>query len=45
MKVMNKGFSMNIPNRFAPEKLMIDNRLLPSQVVQDILANVRGEKA
>ena len=44
MKVMNKGFSMNIPSRFVPEKLMIENRLLPSQVVEDILANVRSEK-
>lgn len=37
MKVLNKGFSMNIPYRYVPEELMRDNRLLPEQVVEDII--------
>ena len=43
MKVMNKAFSMNIPSRYIPEELMKENRLLPEQVVEDII-NVVGRK-
>lgn len=37
IKVMNKGFSINIPSRYIPEEFMRDNRLLPNQVAEDIL--------
>ena len=37
VKVINKGFSMNIPSRYIPAELMEENRLHPSQVVEDIL--------
>lgn len=37
VKVINKGFSMNIPSRYVPAELMEENRLHPSQVVEDIL--------
>ena len=40
MKVMNKAFSMNIPSRYIPEELMKENRLLPEQVVEDIISVV-----
>lgn len=38
MKVMNKAFSMNhIPTNYVPEDLMRENRLLPDQIVEDII--------
>ena len=43
MKVMNKGFSMNIPSQYNPDDLMRTNRLLPEQIVEDII-DVIGEK-
>lgn len=43
MKVMNKGFSMNIPSQYNPDDLMRKNRLLPEQIVEDII-DVIGEK-
>lgn len=42
MKVMNKAFSMNhIPTNYVPEDLMRENRLLPDQIVEDIIKVVR----
>ena len=40
VKVMNKGFGMNIPTVFSSEKLMEDNRLKVEQIVEDILKNL-----
>lgn len=38
MKVMNKAFSMDhIPTNYVPEDLMRENRLLPDQIVEDII--------
>lgn len=37
VKVINKGFSMNIPSRYIPAELMEENKLHPNQVVEDIL--------
>lgn len=36
-KVMNKGFSLNIPSRFKSNDLLEENRLQPEQIVDDIL--------
>ncbi|MCH5272388.1 MAG: 1-deoxy-D-xylulose-5-phosphate synthase [Lachnospiraceae bacterium] len=36
MKVLNKGFSMNIPNRYVPSEWMSENRLHTDQIVEDI---------
>ena len=40
MKVLNYGFSMNIPNRYDPKKLMADNRLTPELIVEDVMKNI-----
>jgi 1-deoxy-D-xylulose-5-phosphate synthase len=40
MKVLNKGFSMNVPNRFVPSVWMRENRLQSDQIVEDILQNL-----
>ena len=37
MKVLNCGFSTDIPNRFVASELMEQNRLTPEQIVEDIL--------
>ena len=37
IKVMNFGFSMDIPNRYVPTELMEKNHLTPEQIVEDIL--------
>jgi len=37
VKVMNFGFSMDIPNRYVPAELMEKNHLTPEQIVEDIL--------
>ena len=42
IKVMNKAFSMNIPSRYIPDDLMRKNRLLPVQIVEDIIGIVGG---
>ena len=36
-KVMNFGFSMDIPNRYVPTELMEKNHLTPELIVEDIL--------
>ena len=36
MKVMNKGFIMDIPNRYIPSEWMRENRLDVDQIVEDI---------
>lgn len=36
MKVMNKGFSMEVPNRYIPSEWMEENRLHVDQIVEDI---------
>lgn len=44
MKVMNKGFNMdNIPSRFKSSELLEANRLMPNQIVKDIIDALRGE--
>lgn len=40
MKVMNKGFSMEIPRQYIPNDLMESNRLLPEQIVEDIISAI-----
>lgn len=37
MKVMNKGFSLDIPSRYLPDELLAQNRLLPEQIAEDII--------
>ena len=37
VKVLNKGFSSDIPNRFTSSELLKTNRLFPEQVVEDII--------
>lgn len=37
IKVMNKAFAMDIPNRYSPDDLMKENRLHPDQIVEDII--------
>lgn len=43
MKVMNKAFATDVPNRYIPEEYMRENRLLSDQIVQDILDFVGGD--
>ena len=37
MKVLNCGFSMDIPNRYTPIDLLEKNRLTPEQIVESII--------
>lgn len=36
MKVLNCGFSLDIPCRYEPKDLLLKNRLTPEQIVEDI---------
>ncbi len=42
MKVLNFGFSMNIPNRYIPAELMVTNHLTPEHIVEDIQGVMMG---
>lgn len=42
-KVLNFGFSMNIPNRYTPSELMYTNHLTSEQIVEDIRSIMMGE--
>lgn len=41
VKVLNCGFSMDIPSRFNPRELMEHNRLTPEYIVDDIIAAIK----
>ncbi len=41
MRVMNCGFSMDIPNSYKPEELLEKNRLTSNQIVEDIITVMR----
>ena len=42
MKVLNFGFSMNIPNRYIPAELMVTKHLTPEHIVEDIQGVMMG---
>lgn len=44
VKVLNCGFSMDIPNHFKPRELMEQNRLTPECIVDDIISAISGEE-
>jgi 1-deoxy-D-xylulose-5-phosphate synthase len=44
IKVMNKGFYIDIPTRWKPFEIMEKNRLKVEQIVEDILNNVKVDK-